>query len=100
MGFAKCYFVTLKAMLHGILLLSVYFTLCGMIYLFVKNKSHTKSLIVILLLGFILRAFICTDMYLHEWDERFHAVVSKNIMTHPLKPTLYENPVLDYDYQN
>lgn len=30
------------------------------------------------------------DPYLHLWDEAFHAVVAKNMLNHPLKPTLYE----------
>jgi 4-amino-4-deoxy-L-arabinose transferase len=28
------------------------------------------------------------------WDERFHALVAKNLLLHPLKPTLYDNPLL------
>ena len=30
------------------------------------------------------------DPYLHLWDEAFHSVVAKNMIAHPLKPTLYE----------
>jgi len=48
----------------------------------------------------MLRFFVSSDLYLHEWDERFHAVVAKNILSHPLKPTLYDNPVLAYDYKD
>ncbi len=84
----------------GITLLLLYLISCIAIYFFVKNKFYTKTLVAILLLGLILRVFMCTDMYLHEWDERFHAVVAKNSMKHPLKPTLYDNPVFDYDYRN
>lgn len=39
------------------------------------------------------------DDCLHQWDERFHALVSKNMLKHPMKPTLYETPVLKYDYK-
>lgn len=35
--------------------------------------------------------------YLHDWDERFHALVAKNMMTHPFTPMLRANPVLPYD---
>ena len=31
----------------------------------------------------------------HAWDERFHVLVAKNLIAHPLRPTLYERPVLD-----
>ena len=31
---------------------------------------------------------------LHVWDESAHAVVAKNLVSHPLVPTLYDQPVL------
>ncbi len=40
------------------------------------------------------------DNFLHEWDERYHALVAKNLLQHPLKPTLYDNPVEPYDHKN
>jgi len=38
------------------------------------------------------------DPFLNLWDERFHALVAKNMIHHPLKPTLYDNPVADMAY--
>jgi 4-amino-4-deoxy-L-arabinose transferase len=38
-------------------------------------------------------------MFLHPWDERYHATVAKNMMTHPFRPTLYEDPVYEVDYR-
>ena len=35
--------------------------------------------------------------YIHDWDERFHALVAKNMMAHPFRPTLIAHPVLDYN---
>lgn len=50
--------------------------------------------------GIVLRAMIITiDPFIWLWDEQFHALVSKNMMNHPFKPTLYENPLLTYDYR-
>ncbi|MFA5779116.1 MAG: glycosyltransferase family 39 protein [Elusimicrobiota bacterium] len=43
---------------------------------------------------------MATDFYLHSWDERYHALVAKNLIKHPLIPTLYDKPVLPYDYKN
>lgn len=43
----------------------------------------------------MLRFKTCSDSYLHKWDERFHALVAKHLIQHPLKPTLYENQILD-----
>ncbi|MEZ4885885.1 MAG: glycosyltransferase family 39 protein [Chitinophagales bacterium] len=53
----------------------------------------------ILVLGLLLRMYVATDLYVHEWDERYHALVAKNLIQHPLTPTLYENPVLSYNYK-
>jgi 4-amino-4-deoxy-L-arabinose transferase-like glycosyltransferase len=48
-----------------------------------------------------LRVFTAhLDPYLWDWDERYHAMVAKNLLLHPLKPTLYDNPVLPYDFTN
>lgn len=54
----------------------------------------------IFVLAAIIRIWMASsDLYLHEWDERFHALVAKNLLLHPLKPTLYETPLLPYDFK-
>ncbi len=53
-----------------------------------------------MLAGLLLRLFTSFDFFLHEWDERYHALVCKNLAKHPLIPTLYDNPVLPYDYKS
>jgi 4-amino-4-deoxy-L-arabinose transferase len=63
-----------------------------------NNFSIAVSLLIIT--GLILRIFTSSDFFLHEWDERYHALVAKNLINHPLVPTLYENPVIQYDYTN
>lgn len=50
--------------------------------------------------GLALRIYTSSDFFLHSWDERYHALVAKNLINHPLTPTLYDNPVLPYDYKN
>ena len=37
--------------------------------------------------------------FLHMWDEQFHALVAKNLMHHPLKPTLIDHPNIGYSYK-
>jgi 4-amino-4-deoxy-L-arabinose transferase len=37
---------------------------------------------------------------LHDWDERFHALVAKNLSHHWLCPTLIDKPLLPADYKN
>lgn len=48
----------------------------------------------------MLRLYVGSDLFLHEWDERYHALVAKNYIKHPLKPTLYDNPVIEYSYRD
>ncbi len=50
--------------------------------------------------GLALRVYTSSDFFLHTWDERYHALVAKNLINHPLTPTLYDNPILPYDYKN
>ena len=57
------------------------------------------ALWLVILGGLALRVFASTDMFLHVWDERYHALVAKNLMDNPLKPMLYANPILPYDYK-
>lgn len=64
------------------------------------QKKYDIVIILILLIGISLRIYISTDRYLHTWDERYHALVAKNLIKHPLKPTLYDNPLLPYNYKD
>lgn len=36
------------------------------------------------------------DPYLHDWDERFHAVVAKNMMDYPFRPMIRLEALLPY----
>jgi 4-amino-4-deoxy-L-arabinose transferase-like glycosyltransferase len=66
---------------------------------FKKNKIQ-KSLFLIILGGFILRGWcIWNDGFLFAWDERYHALVAKNLMSNPFVPVLFKNPLLDYDFR-
>lgn len=68
------------------------------LYAFKLSWSGKTSAAVFLLLvgGLGLRLFCGADMFLHEWDERYHALVAKNLGKHFLIPTLYDNPELPY----
>ncbi|HXO41244.1 MAG TPA: glycosyltransferase family 39 protein, partial [Thermoanaerobaculia bacterium] len=50
--------------------------------------------------GLVLRMYAGCDLFLHTWDERYHALVAKHLLEHPLVPTLYDHPVLPYDYRD
>ncbi|MFZ4739846.1 MAG: glycosyltransferase family 39 protein [Bacteroidales bacterium] len=68
------------------------------ILLFNFRKKINTSLILLVLGGISLRIFAAMlDPYLNIWDERFHALVAKNMMNNPFKPMLYTHPVFTYD---
>lgn len=60
-----------------------------------SNRTYTFSrdqiiLICILITGFLIRLYFASlDQYLHNWDEKFHALVAKNLMSEPFKPMLF-----------
>lgn len=52
-------------------------------------------LIILFILGVILSFYaISLDDFLNLWDERFHALVAKNMIGSPLMPSLYESPFI------
>lgn len=77
---------------------------CSLGYVFAwkyfRAEKFRLALFLLVLCGLVLYVFVSMDLFLHEWDERYHALVAKNLMRHPLIPTLYDNPLLAYDYKN
>ncbi len=67
---------------------------------FLRMKEYKKSLFVVLIIALIIRVISSLDPYLHSWDERYHALVAKNLIEHPLTPTLHENTILEFDNEN
>ena len=68
------------------------------IFLHVRDKEQAavlSLLIATLLVNFFAASL---DPFLNLWDERFHALVAKNMMAHPLRPTLYDDPVVTMAY--
>lgn len=68
-----------------------------------NNFNWTKRapliLFLLLLAGGALRWQLSRDQVLHQWDEKFHALVAKNMMEEPLTPRLYKTALLPYDYR-
>ena len=69
-------------------------------WIFQKRDNFKIALLLIILCGLALRIYTASDFFVHTWDERYHALVAKNLIQHPLTPTLYDNPVLPYDYKD
>ena len=63
------------------------------------NKKTGLAIFLLIFCGLILRLYVGSDLFLHSWDERYHALVAKNLILHPFVPTLYENPLLPFNYQ-
>ncbi|RYD51172.1 MAG: phospholipid carrier-dependent glycosyltransferase [Sphingobacteriales bacterium] len=61
---------------------------------------HRYLLGLIMLLAFVLRWWVIhLDPFLHNWDERFHALVARNLMEHPWTPRLRPVSLTPFDYK-
>lgn len=83
---------------HWTLLTTAIFAIA--VSIFQWKSNHEKSAILLLLIGgILLRIFVSKDGFLHEWDERYHALVAKNLGDDFFKPMLYKNALLPFDYK-
>ncbi len=66
------------------------------------QTGRVISALALLLFGSLMLGFFMAglDPFLNLWDEQYHALVAKNLVSDPLKPTLYAHPVFDYDYRD
>ena len=65
-----------------------------------QREQYGKAIGLMILSALCLYFYVSADFFLHHWDERYHALVAKNLLSHPLIPTLYDNPVLPYDFRD
>ena len=83
---------------------SITILLCSIGYFyswrFQRENRYKAAIALLMLCGLGLLIFISADFFLHEWDERYHGLVAKNLIQHPLTPTLYDQPILPYAYKN
>lgn len=75
---------------------SVLLILLSIISFQIKKDKLAISFLFIgsLILGFFIAKL---DPFINLWDEQFHALVAKNLISHPLKPILIEEPVFDFN---
>lgn len=71
-------------------------TLLFSVFLFFQSKLN-QSLFWLCIAGLLFRVVVSLDPFLHFWDECFHALVAKNLLQHPLVPTLYDRILLPLD---
>lgn len=54
----------------------------------------------VLLAALLIRTDGAWHFNLNQWDERYHALVAKNLIARPLVPTLYRDAPIPYDYRD
>lgn len=64
---------------------------------FLKEKIALRLLCFAALLIRLLMTVL--DPFLYDWDERFHALVAKNMIAEPFKPMLRTIPILPYNVE-
>jgi len=80
-------------------IISTIFIIASVITFHIDKKRIGLILLFIGSIG--LGYFIANlDHFLIIWDEQYHALVAKNMMHNPFKPTLYAIPLLEYGYEN
>jgi 4-amino-4-deoxy-L-arabinose transferase-like glycosyltransferase len=72
----------------------------GLAYLCARREAYGPALALVFLSGCILRLFVGSDAFLNPWDERYHALVARNLLAHPFIPTLYDTPIFAFDYRS
>lgn len=65
-----------------------------------RDRLALVLLLAALLFGLALRWRAADHEYISQWDEAYHALVAKNLMAHPLVPTLYDDPHHDHDFRD
>lgn len=82
-----------------ILITSTLLLASSAVFFRLKRENYCISTLVLgaLCLGLFMARL---NPYLNLWDEQYHALVAKNMLTNIFKPVLYSDPLLDYDYKN
>ncbi len=88
----------LESIVHWLLIISG-ITFLGVAVYFHHRNNNKLAMLCLCIAALVLRIFTAKDGFLHQWDERYHALVAKNLMSDFLTPMLYKNPILPYDYK-
>jgi 4-amino-4-deoxy-L-arabinose transferase-like glycosyltransferase len=65
-----------------------------------KLLKEKLALGLLIIAAFLIRLLMTAlDPFLYDWDERFHALVAKNMITEPFKPMLRVTPLLPYNVE-
>jgi 4-amino-4-deoxy-L-arabinose transferase-like glycosyltransferase len=65
---------------------------------FDSKEKYSVMLWILIIVGFFVRLYMShVDPFLHIWDERFHALLARNMMDNPFVPMLRAKPVFPAD---
>lgn len=64
------------------------------------RRARPLLLVVVLGTSFLLKLHHLDHAALNPWDEAIHAIVARNVLDHPLRPTLVDVPYASYDFAN
>lgn len=76
------------------------FVLIAFAFYAFKKTKYTLALLLLTTGGLIIRVLLASDLHLHPWDERYHALVAKNLIEKPLVPQLYAQTPLNFNYED
>lgn len=62
-----------------------------------RRRRVGAAVALLVLVSALLHGNLAWHEGLGRWDERYHAVVARNLIDHPLVPTLIERPLYDAD---
>jgi 4-amino-4-deoxy-L-arabinose transferase len=86
-------------MAHSLFYPGIFLFLVSLYFFYARNNAKV-SIALLGLATFFIRLYMAfLDPFLHPWDERYHALVAKNLMSHPFTPMLRLHPVFKYDYK-
>lgn len=90
---------TLWLPLNAILIVFAALAMAALSYVLARRQRWHAAIVLMAIAALLIRGYASADRVLHPWDERYHALVAKNLIERPLVPTLYRTPVLPYDYR-
>ena len=73
--------------------------LVGLACVLAHRQHWRRSIAAVAIAALLIRGYASADLALHQWDERYHALVAKHLIQTPLTPRLYPTPLLSYDYR-